>query len=132
MRKGFLICLAAASFSAPVCSLCCLAQAESSHRRQPEQRYVKVRVKRKPTDKDWKLRDTRTMELLEGFQAGSKQSALVHMPAELTKRLRQRVSSIQRGWQTDGGWLIPVGISLFILLYAALTEAARRSVKSQL
>jgi len=35
------------------------------------QTYIKVPVKRKPTDKNWTLRDTRTIELLTDFQPGS-------------------------------------------------------------
>jgi hypothetical protein len=41
-------------------------------RQTNEQKYIKVPVKRKPTDKNWTLRDTRTIELLEDFQPGSK------------------------------------------------------------
>jgi len=35
------------------------------------QKYIKVPVKRKPADKNWTLRDTRTIELLTDFQPGS-------------------------------------------------------------
>jgi len=38
----------------------------------PSQRYIKVPVKRKPTDKTWTLRDTRTIELLDGFKPAAK------------------------------------------------------------
>jgi len=37
-----------------------------------EQQYIQVATKRKPADKDWTLRQTRTIELLEGFQPNSK------------------------------------------------------------
>ncbi|MFH1716210.1 MAG: hypothetical protein ABIF19_02570 [Planctomycetota bacterium] len=37
-----------------------------------EQKYVPVAAKRKPADKNWTLRETRTIELLEDFQPGSK------------------------------------------------------------
>ena len=40
-----------------------------------EQKYIKVPVKRKLTDKDWTQRDTRTIELLEDFLPGSKKIA---------------------------------------------------------
>ena len=36
------------------------------------QKYIKVPVKSKPTDKEWKLRDTRTIDLLDGFRPASK------------------------------------------------------------
>jgi len=73
MRKAFLISVLTASFCAATCTVCCLARAESGHQRRSAQKYIKVRVKSKPTDRDWKLRDTRTIELLEGFKDGSKQ-----------------------------------------------------------
>ncbi|MHC4677216.1 MAG: hypothetical protein ACYTEK_00815 [Planctomycetota bacterium] len=41
-------------------------------RQTSEQEYIKVPVKKKPADKNWTLRDTRTIELLDGFQPGSK------------------------------------------------------------
>ena len=44
-------------------------------RQTNEQKYIKVPVKRKPADKDWTLRDTRTIELLEDFSPGSKKIA---------------------------------------------------------
>ena len=44
-------------------------------RQTNEQKYIKVPVKRKPADKDWTLRETRTIELLENFQPGSKKIA---------------------------------------------------------
>ncbi len=72
MRKLFVICALAGLFYAATRDLCKPAQAESKGRKASEQKYIKVPVKRKPADKDWKLRDTRTIELLEGFQPGSK------------------------------------------------------------
>lgn len=50
-----------------------LGQTQSAENRwtKGEQKYIKVPVKKKPTDKDWTLRDTRTLELLEGFRADS-------------------------------------------------------------
>jgi hypothetical protein len=50
-----------------------LACAQSKGQDDVGQKYVKVKAKRKPTDKDWQLRDTRTMELLQGFQSRSRQ-----------------------------------------------------------
>jgi hypothetical protein len=53
-------------------TVCNLTLAASNTNLASEQKYIKVPVKRKPTDKQWKLRDTRTIEILEGFQPGSK------------------------------------------------------------
>jgi len=72
MRKLFVICALAGLFYAATRDLCNSAQAESMGRGASEQKYIKVPVKRKPADKDWKLRDTRTIELLDDFQPGSK------------------------------------------------------------
>ncbi|MHC4728335.1 MAG: hypothetical protein ACYS17_14030, partial [Planctomycetota bacterium] len=49
-------------------TLCNLTLAAS----KDQQKYIKVPVKRKPTDSQWKLRDTRTIELLDSFQPDSK------------------------------------------------------------
>ena len=72
MRKLFVICALVGLFYAATRDLCKPAQAESKGREASEQKYIKVLVKRKPADKDWKLRDTRTIELLDSFQPGSK------------------------------------------------------------
>jgi hypothetical protein len=48
------------------------AQAGNEGETGRKQEYIKVPVKRKPTDKNWTLRDTRTVELLKGFHAGAK------------------------------------------------------------
>jgi hypothetical protein len=49
-----------------------LTLAKSNANQASQEKYIKVPVKRKPTDKVWKLRDTRTIELLDGFRLGSK------------------------------------------------------------
>ncbi len=72
MRKLFVICALVGLFFVATHDLRKPAQAESKGRETSEQKYIKVPVKRKPADKDWKLRDTRTIELLDGFQPGSK------------------------------------------------------------
>ncbi len=72
MRKLFVICALVGLFFAATRDLCKPAQAESMGREASEQKYIKVPVKRKPADKDWKLRDTRTIELLDDFKPGSK------------------------------------------------------------
>ena len=44
----------------------------SLHAENSRQNYIKVPVKRKPADKNWTLRDTRTIHLLDGFKPNSK------------------------------------------------------------
>jgi hypothetical protein len=53
-------------------TLCNLTLAESNTNQASGKKYIKVPVKRKPTDNQWKLRNTRTIELLEDFQPDSK------------------------------------------------------------
>ena len=64
MRRIFIISILGGLLFGGVGILCRPAQAE--------QKYIKVPVKRKPTDKNWTLRDTRTIELLEDFRQDSK------------------------------------------------------------
>ncbi|UCF16950.1 MAG: hypothetical protein JSW59_05715, partial [Phycisphaerales bacterium] len=49
-----------------------VVRGDGREKESSEQRYIKVSVKNKPTDKNWKLRDTRTIELLPNFQPGVK------------------------------------------------------------
>jgi len=72
MRKLFFICILGGMFFAATGGFCHSAHADNNARATSEQEYIKVSAKRKPTDKNWMLRDTRTIELLAGFQPGSK------------------------------------------------------------
>ncbi|MBA7469089.1 hypothetical protein ES707_04352 [subsurface metagenome] len=72
MRRIFYALILVGLFLGTTGNLCELTQAESKSRKASEQKYIKVPVKRKPADKEWKLRDTRTIELLDGFQPDSK------------------------------------------------------------
>ncbi|MHC4558555.1 MAG: hypothetical protein ACYS80_14775 [Planctomycetota bacterium] len=70
MRRVLCVFIPIGLFFGVTVNLTSPAQAQSSGHGNYEQEYVKVPVKRKPTDKDWTLRDTRTIELLGGFQSG--------------------------------------------------------------
>jgi len=72
MHKVFSIYILGVLFFSATGNLNYPARAENETGQASQQRYIKVPVKRKPTDSDWTLRDTRTIELLEGFQPGSK------------------------------------------------------------
>ena len=74
MNKLFLVYVFGGLLFATTSNLCYCAQAQSTGQVASKQKYIKVPVKRKPTDKLWKLRDTRTIELLDGFRPGSKQT----------------------------------------------------------
>jgi hypothetical protein len=77
------------------------------------QKYVKVPVKRKPTDKDWTLRDTRTIELVEGFQPGSRRIPYSKYGGRADKKDQARgffyPKRIAGRW-----WLIDPGGNLFM------------------
>ncbi len=93
------------------------AQAESKSQQLSEQNYIKVRVKRKPTDKDWTLRDTRTIELLEDFKLGSKKIRLSKYGGQLGSRAEAKgyfypKKMAGRWWlvDPDGNLFINVGV----------------------
>lgn len=86
-------------------------------RQTNEQKYIKVPVKRKPADKDWTLRDTRTIELLEGFQPGSKKIATGRYGGRADKNVRATgffypKKIADRWWliDPDGNQFINVGV----------------------
>jgi len=130
MRKRFLIYLAAGALFATACGLCYLAQAESSHQRQPEQRYVKVRVKRKPTDKDWKLRDTRTIELLETFRPGSRQIGRSKYDGRADKKVRA-TGFFYAKKITDRWWLVDPSGNLFIHIAVCSVNRGRSRISQK-
>ncbi|GAJ12038.1 unnamed protein product, partial [marine sediment metagenome] len=67
VHKVLVVYIFGALFSAAAGNLNPPAHAENKERQASKQKYIKVPVKRKPTDSDWTLRDTRTLELLEDF-----------------------------------------------------------------
>lgn len=86
-------------------------------RQTNDQKYIKVPVKRKPTDKNWTLRDTRTIELLEDFQPGSKKGTIGRYGGRTDKKAEatgffhpQKIAG--RWWliDPDGNLFINVGV----------------------
>lgn len=71
MHKVFSIYILGVLFFPAIGNLNSPACAEDKSRQDAKQKYIKVPVKRKPADSDWTMRDTRTIELLEGFRPGS-------------------------------------------------------------
>jgi len=90
MRRIFYALILVGLFLGMTGNLCELTQAESKDRGASEQKYIKVLVKRKPADKDWTLRDTRTIELLYGFQPGSKKISYSKYADRLLLCMRSR------------------------------------------
>jgi hypothetical protein len=90
-----------------------LAQAEDKSKQSSKQKYIKVSVKRKPTDKDWKLYDTRTIELLEGFKPDSKKIMYSKYGGQINKRVRAK-GFFNTQKLRDRWWLVDPDGSLFI------------------
>ncbi|MBN2271090.1 MAG: hypothetical protein JXN61_10775 [Sedimentisphaerales bacterium] len=64
-----------------------LLLASTSPNAQAEpQKYIKVPVKKKPADKDWTPRDTRTIDLLPGFKPDSTAPTLSEYGARLDRK----------------------------------------------
>jgi hypothetical protein len=72
VRKRLFFFILGVLLSGATLNLNILVHADDKGRQDSEQKYIKVRVKRKPTDSDWTLRDTRTLDLLDDFRPGSK------------------------------------------------------------
>jgi hypothetical protein len=93
------------------------AQAEVKSRQTTKQKYVKVPVKRKPADSDWTMRDTRTIELLEGFQPGSRKIQCSKYGGRLDKKAEAKgffypKKVADRWWLVDpeGNFFIHIGV----------------------
>jgi len=85
----------------------------AADRQTNEQKYIKVLVKRKSADKDWTLRDTRTIELLEGFLPGSKKIATGRYGGRADKKA-EATGFFHPKKITGRWWLIDPGVNLFI------------------
>ncbi|GAH86672.1 unnamed protein product, partial [marine sediment metagenome] len=117
MRKVFCAFILVGLSLGTIGNLCDLAQAESRGQGASEQNYIKVRVKRKPADKDWTLRDTRTIELLEGFQPGAKKIRWSRYGGRLGRKAEAKgyfypKKVAERWWlvDPDGNLFINVGV----------------------
>ncbi|MDH4240499.1 MAG: hypothetical protein OEW48_13140 [Phycisphaerae bacterium] len=93
------------------------AQAENRTRQVSKQKYIKVPVKRKPADRDWTLRDTRTIELLEDFQPGSKKVRYSKYGGHLGKKAEARgffyPKKVGKRWwfvDPEGNLFINIGV----------------------
>jgi hypothetical protein len=89
----------------------------AADRQANEQKYIEVPVKRKPADKDWTLRDTRTIELLVDFQPCSKKIATGRYGGRVDKKAEATgffyPKKIDGRWwliDPDGNQFINVGV----------------------
>lgn len=97
--------------------LCNLTLASSKTILAPEQEYIKVPVKRKPTDKQWQMRDTRTIELLVDFLPDSKKIQLNRYGGRIDRKAKAKgyfypKKIADRWWfvDPDGNLFIHIGV----------------------
>ncbi|NIP25634.1 MAG: hypothetical protein GWN67_14935 [Phycisphaerae bacterium] len=87
-------------------------------------------VKRKPTDSDWTLRDTRTIELLEGFQPGSGKVRLSKYGGRLDKKVETKgffyPKKIGNRW-----WLVDPEGNLFINIGVCSVNRGRSRISQK-
>ena len=117
VHKVLFVYILTALFSATTDNLDSLAQAENKAQQASKQKYIKVPVKRKPTDSDWTLRDTRTLELFEGFKPGSKKIQCSKYDGRLDKKAEAKgffypKKVAGRWWLVDpeGNLFINIGV----------------------
>ena len=94
-------------------TLCNLTLAESNTNQASQQKYIKIPVKRKPTDKQWTLRDTRTIELLEDFQPDSKKIPYSKYGGRVDRKTRAKGYFYPKK-VTGRWWLVDPEGNLFI------------------
>jgi hypothetical protein len=95
-----------------------------------EQKYIKVPVKRKPTDKDWTLRDTRTIELLQDFKPGSKRIATSRCGGRADKKAKATGFFYPK--EIDGRWwLIDPDGNLFINVGVCSVSIGRSRIRKE-
>ena len=116
-------------------NLCDLAWADSREQETSRQKYIKVPVKRKPTDKDWTLRDTRTIELMDGFQTGAKQIQYNKYGGRIDKK-NEATGFFYLKKLADRWWLVDPEGNLFIhvgvcAVYRGKSEMSRKSAEEK-
>ena len=99
-------------------------------RQANEQKYIKVPVKRKPADRDWTLRDTRTIELLEDFQPGLRKIATGGYGGRADRKAEATgffyTKKIAGRW-----WLIDPGGNLFINVGVCSVNIGRSRISKE-
>ena len=131
MQKLLLICTLEGLLVTAMSNLCNPVLAASTERQDSEQKYIKVPVKRKPADKDWTMRDTCTIELLDGFQTGSKKITYNKYGGRVDRRAGPKgffypKKVANRWWlvDPDGNLFIHVGVCS---VYQGKSQISRKS-----
>ncbi|UCG55844.1 MAG: hypothetical protein JSU70_13345 [Phycisphaerales bacterium] len=117
MRRLLVVCVVGQLVSAVVATSRVAARASAGGQQASVQKYVKVQVKRRPSDKEWKLRDTRTLELLDAFGPAAKEIRRGIYGGRLDRRAEARgffyAKRIDGRWwlvDPDGNLFIHVGV----------------------
>jgi len=130
MYTVFFVYILGALFSATTGNLNPLARAEIRVRQDSKQKYIKVPVKRKPTDSNWTLRDTRTIELLDGFQPGSKKIQCSKYGGRLDKKADAKAffypKKVDNRW-----WLVDPEGNLFINIGVCSVRKGRSRISQK-
>ncbi|MFB0524797.1 MAG: hypothetical protein ACETVZ_04610 [Phycisphaerae bacterium] len=113
MRKMLYVFILMAWLFSTARNLCNLAWADSREQEASRQKYIKVPVKRKPADKDWTLRDTRTIESLNGFKPSAKQIPYSKYGGRIDKKAEATGFFYPKN-MADRWWLVDPEGNLFI------------------
>ena len=93
-------------------------------------KYIKVAVKRKPADRSWTLRDTRTIELLEGFRPDSSKVLRSDYGGRADKKAEARgffyPKKIAGRW-----WLVDPGGNLFVNIGVCSVNGGRSKISQR-
>lgn len=111
-------------------TLCNLTLAASNTNQASEQKYIKVPVKRKPTDNHWKLRDTRTIEILEGFQPHSKKIPYSRYGGRADRRA-EATGYFYPKKIADRWWFVDPGGNLFINIGVCSVRKGRSQISQK-
>jgi hypothetical protein len=95
-----------------------------------EQKFIKVPVKRKPTDKQWKLRDTRTIDLLDNFQSDSKKIPYSKYGGRADHRAEAKGYFYPRKI-ADRWWLVDPDGNLFINIGVCSVRKGRSQISQK-
>jgi len=130
MHKRFCISVLVGVFLGTTVDSSGPARAADSSQTAYEQKYIKVPVKRKPTDKDWTRRDTRTIDLLEGFGPASKKISYSRYGGRADKRA-EATGFFHPEKVADRWWLVDPDGNLFIHLGVCSVAMGRSEISQE-
>ncbi|MHC4425474.1 MAG: hypothetical protein ACYSYV_05185 [Planctomycetota bacterium] len=130
MRGAFGVSILVAVFLGTTGNSFDLAWAGNGRQAGPGQKHIKVPVKKKPADKDWKLRDTRTIELLEDFRPGSKNIPYSKYGGRADKKAEARGFFYPKK-MADRWWLVDPDGNLFIHIGVCSVRRGRSEISQK-